>query len=137
MIISRNRKARRGAHTVEFAVVIPVFFLLIFGLVEISRGMMVRSLVTNAARSGCRTGTLPGMTNTDVTNSVDSVLSTGGITGYTTTILVNGNSGSVATAATSDTITVQVSVPAANTSWLPTLSFLKNNIAGQFSMPHE
>lgn len=140
MIFQRNGRARQersGAHTVEFAVVSSVFFVLVFGLVEISRAMMVSSLVNNAARAGCRTGTLPSKTNDNVTAAVDNVLSVGGVTGYTTTITVNGASTNVSAASSGDTVTVQVSVPAANTSWLPSQLYIRNNISGKFSLPHE
>lgn len=133
-----RRHVRVGAHLVEFAVVVPVFFLFIFGLIEIGRGMMVNSLVTNSARAGCRTGTLPGTTNNDVTAAVSNLLNAQGISGYTTTIQVNGSSSvNVSTAQPQDTITVIVSVSAANTSWLPSLLFVQGTISGRFSMPHE
>ncbi len=140
MITHRQGKARQvrlGAKMVEFAVVIPVFFVFIFGLVEIGRGMMVSSIVTNAARVGCRTGTLPSKTNDDVNASITNVLSVGGVTGYSTTIQVNSVTANVSTAATADTITVKVAVPAANTSWLPSMLYVNRTISGQFSMPHE
>ena len=132
------RYVRVGAHMVEFAVVIPVFFLFIFALVEIGRGMMVTSLISNAARAGCRTGTLPGKTNSDVTASVDGLLSGQGVSGYTTTIKVNGSSSTNVSAAQSqDTINVVVTVSTANTSWLPSVLYVNGTITGQFSLPHE
>lgn len=54
---TRSRK-RRGAAAVEFAVVAPVLFLMIFGLIEFGRMIMVQQALTNAAREGCRTATL-------------------------------------------------------------------------------
>ncbi len=35
-------RRRRGATVVELAVVTPIFFLLVFGLVEFSRMLMIR-----------------------------------------------------------------------------------------------
>jgi Flp pilus assembly protein TadG len=130
-------QARHGAHLVEFAIVIPIFFLFVLGLVEFGRGMMASSVISNSARIGCRMGILPGKQNTDVTGAIDTFLQGQGMTGYTTAITVNGNSVDVKTAQNGDTITVQVSVPMANASWLPNLSFLSGNHNGQFSMPHE
>lgn len=51
-------KSRRGAYAVEFAMVSPVLFLLIFALFEFSRMVMVQQALTNATREGCRTATL-------------------------------------------------------------------------------
>jgi Flp pilus assembly protein TadG len=137
---SHGKPCRRrvGAHIVEFAMVIPFFFLFVFGLIEIGRGMMVSSLVTNAARAGCRTGIVPGRSNTDVTNAVNGLLQAQGVSDYTTTITVNGsNSTNVNAAQSGDTIIVTVTVPIVKASWLPSLSFLSGNITGRFSMPHE
>lgn len=133
---SRRRTIRRGVHLVELAVVISIFFVFVLALVEFGRGMMVSSLVTNAARTGCRVGILPGKQNSDVTAAVDSIMQAQGLSGYTTTVQVNGASGNVSSAATDDTITVIVSVPVANTSWVP-MSFISGNLSGRFSLPHE
>ena len=141
MILSCHGKTPRrrvGAHLVEFAMVIPFFFLFVFALIEIGRGMMVSSLVTNAARAGCRTGIVPGKSNSDVTNTVSGLLDAQGISGYTTTVTVNGSTATnVSAAQSADTIVVTVTVPIASASWLPSLSFLSGNITGRFSMPHE
>jgi Flp pilus assembly protein TadG len=133
----KQRFHRIGAHLVEFALVIPIFFLFIFALVEIGRAMMVSSLVVNAARTGCRVGIVPGKSSSDVTAAVDGMLTGQGISGHSTVVQVNGSNGDPSTAQTNDAISVVVTVPASSTSWLPSLTFVKGNITGQFSMPHE
>ena len=53
----RSRKSsmsRRGVAIVEFAVVAPVVFLVVFGLIEMGRMVMIKQAVVNAAREGCR-----------------------------------------------------------------------------------
>ena len=60
------RKRRRGAAAVEFAVVAPVFFILIFGMIEFGRMVMVQQVITNASREGARLSVLDGTTATDV-----------------------------------------------------------------------
>jgi Flp pilus assembly protein TadG len=54
----RPKNNRRGATAVEFAVVAPVFFALLFGLVEFGRMTMVKQALSNAASAGCRTACL-------------------------------------------------------------------------------
>ncbi len=60
----RNRRAaastrqRRGATLVEFAVVAPVLFLFVFGIIEFGRLLMVQQAMTNAARESCREASL-------------------------------------------------------------------------------
>src|SRR3990172_1866136 len=114
------KSRRRGAAAVEFALVAPLLFLLIFlPMFEFGRGLMVSELVTNAARVRCRTGVLPATDNSDVTSAVNTTLSGQGITGATTTITVNGGSSDVSSAQLGDVITVTVSVPYSNVSWIP------------------
>ncbi len=54
----RNRKQteRRGAAIVEFAVIAPLLFFLIFGMIEFGRVIMVMQVMTNATREGARLG---------------------------------------------------------------------------------
>ncbi|MFK7766945.1 MAG: TadE/TadG family type IV pilus assembly protein [Mariniblastus sp.] len=59
-------KKRRGAAAVELAVVLPIFFLIIFGIVEFGRVMMVMQVVTNAAREGARACAVGDMTVAEV-----------------------------------------------------------------------
>ena len=61
--------ARRGATVVEFAVVSPLFFLFIFGLIEFGRYVMVQQALTNAAREGSRTAALVTTTNPERVNA--------------------------------------------------------------------
>lgn len=127
---------RGGATTVEFALVVPVFFVMFFGMVDISRGFMVQSLLDNAARMGCRTAILQGKSNSDVQTAVSSALQGQGINGTTVTITVNGNSTDVSAAATGDTVQVSVSVPVANITWLPGAAYVKGTITGTRTQPH-
>src|SRR2546422_1028142 len=48
----RATRARGAATIVEFAVVAPIFFVLVLGLVEAGRAFMVNELLTEAARQG-------------------------------------------------------------------------------------
>lgn len=64
---------RRGAATVETALVLPVFFMVMLGIVEIGRFFMVSQLMTNAAREGARIAIMTGSTNNDVTATVKQV----------------------------------------------------------------
>jgi len=108
---------------VEFAVVAPLFFLLILGMVEFGRMMMVQQVLTNASREGARIAVLDNTTTADVTNAVDSYLSSGTISGATITIIPDPPS----TAGYGQPVTVTVSVPFDQVSWLPSPMFLGGN----------
>ncbi len=48
----------RGAAAVEFALILPVFLLLIAGAIDLTRMMYTQVVVTNAAREGARMAAL-------------------------------------------------------------------------------
>jgi Flp pilus assembly protein TadG len=114
------RRKRRGASVVEFAIVSPVFFLLVFGMIEYGRMVMVQQVLTNAAREGARIGVMDGATQTSVTSAVNNYLTAAQISGATTTVSPNPPS----SAAYGASVTVTVSVGFNQVSWLPSPMFL-------------
>jgi Flp pilus assembly protein TadG len=116
------RRNRRGAAVVEFAIVAPVFFVLVFGMVEYGRMVMVQQVITNAAREGARVGVLDGSTYANVQTAVNNYLIAAKISTTATTITVTPNPPSSQT--TGSPVTVIVSIPFKNVSWLPTPLYL-------------
>jgi Flp pilus assembly protein TadG len=57
------------------AVTLPLFVLILLGIIEFGRGMMVGETLTTAARNGARRATLDGSTNADIEDSVRSFCS--------------------------------------------------------------
>ena len=49
-----RRQDRRGAAVVEMALVLPIFFMVVLGIIEFGRAFMIGQLVTNAAREAVR-----------------------------------------------------------------------------------
>jgi Flp pilus assembly protein TadG len=117
---SRVRKRRRGAAVVEFAVVAPVFFLLVFGMIEYGRMVMVQQILTNAAREGARVGILDNSTEATVQAAVDQYLTAANINGATRSVTPNPPS----SASSGSPVTVTVSVPFTQVSWLPSPFYL-------------
>jgi hypothetical protein len=114
------RKNRRGAAVVEFAVVAPVFFLLVFGMIEYGRLVMVQQVITNASREGARQAVLDGATSSEVRTSVTNYLTGASIGGAT----VSFDPDPLAGAEFGEPIEVTVTVPFNQVSWLPTPMFL-------------
>ena len=52
--ISKNHRARKGAVAVELAICAPFVFLMVVGLLELSRMAQVQQILSNAAREGAR-----------------------------------------------------------------------------------
>ena len=50
----RQNRSRRGQSLVEFALIAPVFFLILIGLFDVGYGIYAYNTVANAARSAAR-----------------------------------------------------------------------------------
>jgi Flp pilus assembly protein TadG len=133
----KKRPTRKGAAILEFAIVAPLIFLFVLGLIEISRGLMVTHLLTGAARKGCRLAVIEGKSNDDVTAAVNATLGPAGISSDSITVLVNDKPADASTAGASDEITVLVSVPVSAVTWVPTSNFLTGSLSGQYTLRRE
>src|SRR2546423_7214061 len=74
-----------GQSMVEFAVLAPVFFLLLLGTIDLGRAVYTYNAISNAAREGARAGVpfdSPLPTNASVVAAVQSKLG-GGFTFHT------------------------------------------------------
>jgi hypothetical protein len=114
------RRNRRAAAAVEFALVAPVFLMLVLGMIEYGRMVMVQQVITNASREGARAAVLDGATTSEVTATVTSYLTSGSISGATVTVSPNPPSN----AEFGDPVTVSVSIPFSQVSWLPSPMYL-------------
>ena len=120
------RKKRRGAAVVEFAFVAPVFILLVFGMIEFGRMVMVQQIITNATREGARLSVVDGSTISDVEAAVTNYLTTATVTADTS---FGGGDGVLVspdptTASFGDPITVTVQVDFSDVSWIPSPMYL-------------
>ncbi len=67
----------RGASAVEFALVMPILALVVFGIIEMSLILYEVAILTNASREGARAGIVsqsPRATDTDILGVVDTYL---------------------------------------------------------------
>jgi len=89
-------------------------------MIEYGRMVMVQQMLTNAAREGARVGVLDSSTASDVTTAVNNYLTSARINNATiTTTPANPSS-----AGYGQPVTVTVSVPFSQVSWLPSPMFL-------------
>ena len=58
MDLKMNMKAKRqeGASAVEFAIILPLLLILVFGIIEFSILFYDKAMITNASREGAREG---------------------------------------------------------------------------------
>ena len=98
---------RRGALTVEFAIVAPLIFLLFVGGLELTAINFARQTAGNASYEAARKMIIPGGTAAQAEAEGKRVLTALGI----------GNGATVTIADSLTEVTVTVEVPAANVSW--------------------
>ncbi|MEX2171182.1 MAG: TadE/TadG family type IV pilus assembly protein [Pirellulales bacterium] len=115
----RGRAWRRGAAVAEFAVVAPVFFMMIIGFIEFGRALMVQQVLVNASRVGAREAIIEDATTSTVTGTVQDYAEGVSVSGVSVTVTPDP-----ATADTSDFITVTVSIGFDDVSWMPTPWFM-------------
>ena len=56
MRFSRKIKEQNGAAATEFAIVLPLLVVLVFGIIEFSILLYDKAMITNASREGARAG---------------------------------------------------------------------------------
>ena len=99
----------------------PVFFLLVFGMIEYGRMVMVQQVLTNASREGARYAVIQSTNDTTaVQTKVRDYLTSARLNAAASTVTVDWP------ASGSDAATVTVSIPFGQVSWLPSPMFLSS-----------
>lgn len=65
---------RQGTTTVEAAIVLPVFFLFIFAIVEFGHTQLVHNMMNSACRNAARLGAVEGTTSDQVIARVNQTM---------------------------------------------------------------
>ena len=106
------RMNRRGGAVVEFALVVPIFILLVFGMVAFGRAVMVQQGLVKPSSEGARHAVPDGSTLAEIESRIDGYLSPSMIDGASVQYEVNGviveNPG---VAQFGDAVRVRISIP--------------------------
>ena len=113
----RQRRARRGAALVEFALTCPLLITFVFASIEMARVNMLRHMVADAAYEGARTGTVPGSTAAQMAATATAMLGSVSAQGYTITVSPTA----ITTQTTS--VTVTITLPLAQNGWIAPIFF--------------
>ncbi len=141
-----DKSSRRGAAVLEMALVLPIFFMVVLGIVEFGRAMMVGQMVTNAAREATRLAIVDGSTNSSVETWVEEFLQSSiGVTAADVTVNItvtaapgNDDPGDeIGNAQSRDLVLVAVSVPFDKVSYLPGNYLDGKQLSAQSAMRHE
>lgn len=110
--VGTRRTARQGAAAVEFAVVAPIFFVLVIAAFEFGRLNVIRHTADNAAYEAARHAMVPGATAAEAVAKANSILNIVGTRGANVTINPAVIDNSV------DEITVTIDVPMNQNGWI-------------------
>jgi len=140
---ARGRRfgGRRGSTVVQAAIVLPMVFLFLLGIMEYCRYVMMLQIATNAAREGCRyavmhtsnvviNGTTYGNATSNVTTIVNNIMGGQSLVGQSVSVYwsdgLGNNLGTWENAAAGQWITVRIT--GNFTSVIPTLLHLSGSI---------
>jgi Flp pilus assembly protein TadG len=73
-------RGNRGQSVIEFALVLPLLLLLLFGITEFGRAWMTANILTSAAREGCRLAVVTAPDVAAVQARVRDVCAAAGVT---------------------------------------------------------
>ena len=109
-MFKRNRKSKKrqqnlGSVCVEFALVSPIFFLVVFASIEFARVHMIQSAAENACFEGARRGIVPGATAESCRAQCEEILRIAGVQDFTVQVTPNNID------ATTEVINVSADIP--------------------------
>ncbi len=144
IVDSRKRKKRLGAAIAEFAIVSPILALVLMGMIELCRGTMVKVILSDAARKGCRTGIQRDKQNSDIVTDCTNIMAdnnfdstkfnpSGGVGSITITVTdPSGNTLAESLDAPSGSkVSVQVSIPVSSTTWVPNVFLTQGSLESE------
>ncbi|EMI15632.1 TadE-like protein [Rhodopirellula maiorica SM1] len=132
-IAARNRPNRVGAAAVEFALVVPIFLLLVFGIIEFGRVVMVQQILVNASREGARAAAVEGATQASVQKIVKDYLKGCSIKSGANDVVVSPDPSK---AKSREEITVSIAVKFSDVSWMPPMIY-DDNLSAATTMKSE
>ncbi len=126
----KRRESNRGQGLVEFALVLPVFLLLLVGTAEFGRAWMTRNILTGASREAVRIAAVQGNSATALSRA-NSILASSGISGAAVNILDDGAPYGTCS------VTVSYDFPVSVAGFLPGLSGTSFTLSTSTSMRKE
>ena len=79
---SSRQPRRRAAVTLEFAITLPIFFLLLYASVELGRMFTLLNTAENAAYEGARSAIVPGATAADAVAAASGLMQSVGTSSF-------------------------------------------------------
>jgi len=98
MKLRKGLRSESGASAVEFALLLPVLMMILFGIIEFGFALYQQAILTNASREGARLGivqSIPAITTAQINAAIDTYLNPTGINpaNVSRTIVAGGPTG--------------------------------------------
>ncbi len=123
--------SRKGAVTVEFALCVSIFFLFVFGMLELSRYKYVQHSVQMVAYESARAGVVPGASVNTVRTRAQNLMQATGVRNYS--IVVSPTTINNLT----ENVSVTISCNFGENSWVPPTYLTNRAIASTITLQHE
>ena len=120
----------KGSTLVEFAILLPIFIMLVMGTIEMGWALFIQNTLVDAARHGSRIAVTQSVNDSFIRTEIENYIQNARIPG-TPTIDINPAPASSQTRGT--LITVTVDIPYNSASILPTPLFLNDRILSAHS----
>lgn len=133
----RQRKSRRGAAALEFAIVLPMLLILVMGVLEVGRLLDIQQILTCAAREGARHGAANSPT-AGAENIVRRYLKNQGLIAAASTATVTISTNGTTTSGF-PVYQVRVTLPANSIHWvgLPYVTSANTQLVADASWPRD
>ncbi|MHB8901265.1 MAG: TadE/TadG family type IV pilus assembly protein [Thermoguttaceae bacterium] len=133
---------RRGTTLVEFALVVPVVFVFVFGMIELSRYVMVQQALSSAAQRGCRTAALATtLSSSEVDTAVrETLVGSLGPVANSGSVRITLSPSDLTSVASGTQVSVRVEVDTSDISWVRGTTFGRARdvvLAGQSTLARE
>lgn len=126
----RCDEMNRGQSLVEFALVLPLFLLLLIGIAEFGRAWMTRNILTGASREAVRIAAVQGNTVSALSRA-NNILFSAGISGASVNIADDGAPYGTCS------VTVSYAFPVTVAGFLPGLNGTNLTLSSSTSMRKE
>ena len=145
MTRGRTSRTHSGAAALELALMLPLFLLLIIGILEFGRAVSLVQILTSGCREACRQAIIPGANDANILSVANNYLSGCGVSQTGRIVLIRNAQGEPASLDPSspdyigphERVTVHIEVPFDQNTFGISIWFLGRNLVTEVSMRRE
>jgi hypothetical protein len=128
---------RKATGAIKAGVISGLAFVVVMGVIEIGRRLIVINRLNDAAAVACRAGILEQQNKVGIRKVAETALKSAGIRSDVADIRVSETFDDPLTPRETEEVTVVVRVPVSAVSWVPDVKFLRGTLQGQYTLRRE